>query len=65
MEVRSRIAQAKTAFMNKRNLLCSKNMNISIKKQLIKIYVWSVAIYGCESRVLNKVEEKFLESFEM
>ncbi|KAL4083941.1 hypothetical protein QTP88_029258 [Uroleucon formosanum] len=29
------------------------------------VYVWSVALYGCETWVLNKAEQKFLESFEM
>ncbi|KAL4149828.1 hypothetical protein QTP88_003684 [Uroleucon formosanum] len=65
MDIKARIAQAKTAFMNKRNLLCSKNMSIRVKKRLIKVYVWSVALYGCETWVLNKAEQKFLESFEM
>jgi hypothetical protein len=65
MEIKSRIAQEKTAFVNKRNLLCSKNMNMSMRKRLIKIYVWSVALYGCESWVLNKAEQNSFESFEM
>lgn len=39
MEVKSRIAQAKTSFMNKRNLMCSKNMNVSMKKWLIKVHI--------------------------
>lgn len=64
MDMKSRIARAKTAFMNKRNLLRSKNT--SMRKRLIKVYdVWSVALYGCESWALNKVKQKFLESFEM
>jgi hypothetical protein len=25
----------------------------------IKVYVWSVALYGCETWVLNKAEQKF------
>jgi len=65
MEIKSRIGQAKTAFMNKRNLLCSKNMSINLRKRLIKVYVWSVALYECETWVLNKMEQKFFESFEM
>jgi len=65
MEVKSRITQAKTAFMHKKNLLCSQNISISVKKQLIKVYVWSIALYGFESWVLNKAEQKFFESFEM
>jgi hypothetical protein len=52
MEIRSRIAQAKSVFMNKKNLLCSNNMSIRVRKRFIKVYVWSVALYGCETWIL-------------
>ncbi|KAF0751206.1 Uncharacterized protein FWK35_00020577 [Aphis craccivora] len=65
MEIKSRTAQAKSAFMNKKNLLCSNSMNIKVRKCLIKMYVWSVALYGCETWILNKAEQRTLESFEM
>lgn len=48
MEVKSKIAQEESAFTNKRNLLYSKNLTLNIKKQLIKVYVWSVALYERE-----------------
>lgn len=65
MEIRSRIAQAKSAFMNKKNLLCSNSMSIRVRKRFIKVYVWSVALYGCKTWILNKAEQRTLESFEM
>ncbi|KAL4092401.1 hypothetical protein QTP88_026904 [Uroleucon formosanum] len=65
MEIRSRIAQAKSAFMKKKNLLCSNSTSIRVRKRFIKVYVWSVAQYGCETWVLNKAEQRTLESFEM
>jgi len=36
-----------------------------MRKRLIKVYLWSIGLYRWESWVLNKVEQKFLESFEM
>lgn len=58
MNVRSRIAQVKTALINKRNLLCSKNTSIRVNKRLIKVYVWSAVLYGYEPWVLNKTSSK-------
>lgn len=40
MEVKSRISRAITLFMDKINLLQSKNMNISVRKRLIKVYTY-------------------------
>ena len=65
MEIRSRIAQAKAAFTKKKNLLCSNSMSIRVRKRFIKVYVWSVALYGCETWIINKAEQRSLESFEM
>jgi hypothetical protein len=39
--------EAKVMFNNKKQLLCSSNLRLEIKK-LIKICVWSVALYGSE-----------------
>jgi hypothetical protein len=62
-EIRPRIAQARTAFMNRKELLRFKKMSIHIRKRLNKVFVWSVALYGPDSWV-NKAEERYLESFE-
>jgi len=40
-------------------------MSIRVRKRFIKVYVWSVALYGCETWILNKAEQQTLESFEM
>ncbi|VVC41307.1 Reverse transcriptase domain [Cinara cedri] len=64
-EIRSRIGQANNTFLKKRILLTSKNMNIVTKKQLLKTYVWSVALYGNETWTINKREKDMLEAFEM
>jgi hypothetical protein len=33
-------------------------------KLLVQCYIWSVALYGAETWVLWKVDQKYLESFE-
>jgi hypothetical protein len=31
----------------------------------VKCYIWSVALYGAEMQTLRKMDQKYLESFEM
>jgi len=31
----------------------------------MKCYIWSIALYGAETWTLQKVDQKYLESFEM
>jgi hypothetical protein len=54
---------AKAAF-NKKTLFTSK-LNLSLRKKLVKCYIWSIALYGAETWTLRKVDQKYLESFEM
>jgi hypothetical protein len=39
--------------------------DLNLRKKLVKCYIWSIAFYGAETRTLWKVEQKYLESFEM
>jgi hypothetical protein len=32
---------------------------------MVKCYIWSIALYGDETWTLRKVDQKYLESFEM
>jgi len=34
-------------------------------KEITKFYIWSIALYGTKPRTLQKVDQKYLESFEM
>jgi hypothetical protein len=63
-EIKSRIAMAKTAFNKKKNLFTSK-LELNLRKKLVKCYSWSIALYGAEKWTLRKVDQKYLESFEM
>jgi len=66
-EIIKRICQAKIAFNSKKTLLASRNVNLKIRKNLLKTYVWSIALYGCETRTITIEEEnrRRLESFKM
>ena len=45
--------------------LLSSQIDIDTRKRLLKAYVWSVALYGCEAWTLGKPEMKRIEAFEM
>lgn len=64
-EIKHRIGQAKTALIKKKNILVSKKISREIKKTFLKTFVWSVALYGCETWIINENEKRSLEAFEM
>jgi len=51
-------------FYNKKQLLCSNNHSLEMKKKLIKSCIWSVALYGSETWTLGKNEERIINAFE-
>jgi hypothetical protein len=62
-EIKCSIAMAKTAF-NKKTVFTSK-LDLNLRKKLVKCYIWSITLYGAETWTLRKVDQKYLESFEM
>lgn len=64
-EILSRIAQAKRAFQNKKHLLTTNSMDLEVRKRFLKIYIWSIALYGCETWTISATEKRKLEAFEM
>jgi hypothetical protein len=53
----------KAAF-NKETLFTSK-LDLNLRKKVVKCYIWSTAVYGAETWTLRKVDQKYLESFDM
>jgi hypothetical protein len=51
---------AKAAFNKKKTLFTSK-LDLSLRKKLVKCYIWSIALYGAETWTLRKVDQKYLE----
>ena len=63
-EVITRIALAKEAFNRRRELL-TKSWNRGLKKRMVKILVWSVVLYGCETWTLLQADIGKLQALEM
>jgi hypothetical protein len=52
------------SYKEKKTLVTSK-LDLNIGKKLVKCYIWSIALCGAETWTLRKVDQKYLESFEM
>ena len=63
-KIKSRIRKAKMAFMNLKELMRG-DINKTLKKRLLKCYVWSVLMYGMEAWTLSAETERQIEAFEM
>lgn len=59
-----RIALGKEAYNRRKELFGSK-WNLILKKRLVKVLVWSVALFGSETWTLRKDDIRRLEAFEM
>jgi hypothetical protein len=53
-----------TAF-NKKKIFFIRKMNLLLRKKLVNCYVWSTTFHGAYTWTLRKVDQKYLESFEM
>ena len=58
------IAMAIRAFDNKKTIITSK-LDVNLSEELVKCYIWSIAVYDASNRTLQKVDQKYLESCEM
>ena len=43
----------------------TSKLNLHLRKILIKCYTWSTASYGAATWTLRKIDQHFLDSFEM
>jgi len=63
--INSRIAIAKAELKNKKTLFTSK-LDLNFRKKLVKFScVWSRALYGAETWIRRKIDQKYLESIEI
>jgi hypothetical protein len=63
-EINFRIVMAKATFNKKKTLFTSK-LDLNLRRKLVKCYIWSIALCGAETWTHRKVDQKYLESFEM
>jgi hypothetical protein len=58
-----RISTTKATFNNRRP--SSPSYWAEIRKRPVKFYIWNTEFFGVETWTLRKVDQKYLESFEM
>ena len=63
-EIKSGIAMARAAF-NKKKTLFTRTLNLNLRKETVKCYLWSMALYGGETWTLQAAGQKYLENYEM
>ena len=64
-EIRARMAMAKSNFGNMRKVLANMSLDIQLRMRLLRCYVWSGLLYGCESWTISTEMQKRLEATEM
>ena len=64
-EVKKRMGIAKTAFKDLAQVLKNRKISLKTKKRILKCYVWSTLMYGCESWTISKAMQERLEAAEI
>jgi hypothetical protein len=39
-------------------------LNLNLRKKIVKGYIWGIASYGVENWMIEKIDHKYLKSFE-
>ena len=64
-EIKKRIAIAKASFQKMSTIVKNRNISFSTKLKVLKTYVWSILLYGCETWTITAETKKNLEAAEM
>ena len=64
-DIKSRIAMAKGNFGKMRRIITNLSLGMNIRLRLLKCYVWSTLLYGCEDWNISGVMRRRLEAAEM
>ena len=64
-EIRARIELARSTFFQMRNFFTRRDLSLDLRMRMVRCYVFSVLLYGCESWTLDPGIEKNIEAFEM
>ena len=57
-EIKKRIAIAKASFQKMSTILKNRNISFSTKLKVLKTYVWSILLYGCETWTITAETKK-------
>ena len=61
-EIKWRIAMGKAAFGQLRTILRNLGIGMETKMRILRTYVWSVILFGCESWTISKEMRRRLEA---
>ena len=64
-EIRRRLLLGRKVMTNLDNILKSRDITLPTKVHLVKVMVFPVAMYGCESWTVKKAERRRIDAFEM
>jgi len=64
-EIKRCLLLGRKAMINLGNILKSRDITLPTKVRLVKAMVFPVAMYGCESWTIKKVEHQRIDTFEL
>ena len=64
-EIKRRIEIARTIFNRMTNVLTLKNISLHTRKRIVKSYIWTTLLYGCQTWTLVPACVKKLQAFVM
>ena len=63
-EIRRRIGIAKSAFTSMSKVLTSRYIHMTVRIKVLRCYVWSTLLYGCETWIISVAMQKKIDAFE-
>ena len=63
--MRRRIGIAKSTFTSMNIILAARNISIAVSLRVLKCYIWSIFLYGCETWTISGDMIKKLEALEI
>ena len=64
-EIQKRIVAAKVPYKKLSSIMTNRNIKMETKFRILKAYVWSILLYGCECWTITNIIRKRLEATEM
>ena len=64
-EIKRRVVLGRKVMTNLDSILKSRDITLSTKVHLVKVMVFPVVMYGCESWTLKKAEHRRIDAFEL
>ena len=63
-EIRRRIGIAKSAFTSMSKVLTLRDIHMTVSIKVLRCYVWSTLLYGCETWTISVAMQKKIDAFE-